>query len=54
MLSPGEPYPGRECLLGRTVTVDVFYVCSRLKCYTLGMFLMYVNIMCCNIMICRA
>ena len=27
-----------------------FYVCSWLKCYSLGMFLMYVNIMCCNIM----
>ena len=23
VLSPGEPYPGRECLLGRTVAVDV-------------------------------
>ena len=37
VLSPGETYPGRECLLGRTIYVywtDVIY--SRLKCQLSG------------------
>ena len=37
VLSPGETYPGRECLLGRTMYVywtDVIY--SRLKCQLSG------------------
>ena len=37
VLSLGEPYPGRECLLGRTICVYWIYVLyMRLKCQLSG------------------
>ena len=40
VLSPGEPYPGRECLLGRTAlwTLNIYY---WLQCYSREMLSMY-------------
>ena len=44
--SSGEPYPGRECLLGRIVAVDDL-------CMFLALHVRY-YVLLCHIMLCRA